>query len=156
MDRLNRGVTGIACAALALILSIIFGQVFLRYAFQYPLAWPDELARALHVWVVFPGAYLALRRGEHVTVDYFASRIPRRFQPALDVFVNIVCLAFLVILIFSTITGIGKLAVARTPAMGLPMPFLFLGTLVGAVLMAICSAASVLRTIRAGRGNHDK
>jgi len=156
MDRLDRWVARIACTAFMLILTVLFGQVCLRYAFQYPLAWPDELARSLHVWVAFPGAYLAFRRGEHVTVDYFASRLPKRFQPALDVFVHTACIAFLVVLIFSATTGMWKLALARTPAMGLPMPFLFLATFVAAVLMAISSAASVLRTIRAGRGTSGK
>jgi TRAP-type C4-dicarboxylate transport system permease small subunit len=113
---------------------------------------PDEQVRALHVWVAFPGAYLALREGTSLSI--FAS-LPKRFSQPRCVR-HTVCLAFLVILIISATTGMWKLALARTPAMGLPMPFLFLATLVAAVLMAISSAASVLRTIRAGRGTSGK
>src|SRR5579859_6934195 len=49
-----------------------------RYLFSQPLAWSDELAAVLFVWLSMLGAVVALRRGEHMRLTTFV----RNMSPA--------------------------------------------------------------------------
>ena len=56
----------IAWVALALMVSVILAQVFFRYVLNNALAWPDEAARFLMLWMTALIAPTALRVGGFV------------------------------------------------------------------------------------------
>ena len=54
-------------------------QVFMRYVLNMPLIWSEEFARYLFVWVAFIGAGYGVRRGIHISMEYFFNKMsPRR------------------------------------------------------------------------------
>lgn len=57
-------VVGLATMALALI-----WQVFSRYVLSSPTVWSEELSLLIFVWVAMLGIAIAVRRGEHLTLD---------------------------------------------------------------------------------------
>jgi TRAP-type C4-dicarboxylate transport system permease small subunit len=62
-------VAGLALMALALI-----WQVFSRYVLSAPTVWSEEFSLLVFVWVAMFGIAVAVRRGEHLTLDV-ASRL---------------------------------------------------------------------------------
>lgn len=48
--------------------SLVFLQVIMRYVFENPLSWTDEIAVYSMVWSVYMGASLAVRERAHVRV----------------------------------------------------------------------------------------
>ena len=46
-------------------------QVVLRYVFNRPLPWPEELCVISLVWITFLGGSLVTRRNKHLTVGVF-------------------------------------------------------------------------------------
>lgn len=56
------------------ILSLTFSQVLLRYVFNHPVTWIEEISRYLFVWIVFLGSATAFRVGAHIKVDIFEGR----------------------------------------------------------------------------------
>ena len=44
-------------------------QVIARFAFNHPMAWTDELAVILYIWIVLWGAAFIVRSREHVMFD---------------------------------------------------------------------------------------
>lgn len=61
---------------LALMAVLVFGNVVLRYGFDSGLAWSEELARLLFVWLIFLGAILASRQHAHLGFDSVVRRLP--------------------------------------------------------------------------------
>jgi TRAP-type transport system small permease protein len=61
---------------LAIMVALVFGNVFLRYAFNSGITVSEELSRWLFVWVTFLGALVALREHAHLGVDTLVKRLP--------------------------------------------------------------------------------
>ncbi len=51
---------------LALMVIIVFANVVSRYYLQFSLAWSEEIARFMLVWLVFLGSFLAYIHDEHL------------------------------------------------------------------------------------------
>ena len=62
-------------AALALMVVLVFGNVFMRYAFNSGFSVSEELSRWLFVWVTFMGAVVALRTNSHLGTDILVGRL---------------------------------------------------------------------------------
>ena len=80
MSRLNLWpvLSKIAAALMGLTISLTFSQVILRYVFNNPFAWIEEISRYVFVWIVFLGAALAFRSGSHIKVGLFEGINERR------------------------------------------------------------------------------
>ena len=78
MPRLARAATrvvdGLAIASFTGMFLCVLGQVVLRYVFDRPLVWSDELARYLFVWCAFLGWIVAARRRSHLAIGVVADR----------------------------------------------------------------------------------
>lgn len=55
---------------------MVFGNVFMRYAFNSGITVSEELARFMFVWMTFLGAIVALREHAHLGVDTLLRRLP--------------------------------------------------------------------------------
>jgi TRAP-type C4-dicarboxylate transport system permease small subunit len=62
-------------AALALMVVLVFGNVFMRYAFNSGFSISEELSRWLFVWLTFLGAVVALRDNAHLGTDMLIGRL---------------------------------------------------------------------------------
>jgi tripartite ATP-independent transporter DctM subunit len=81
LDRLiDRVVETIAAALVVVEVVILFAGVFWRYVLDKPLVWSSELAAILFLWLVSLGAVIALRRGEHMRMTFFVSRLHPAMQ----------------------------------------------------------------------------
>ena len=69
----------LAGALMFIIASVVFIQVVSRYLLEYPLIWPEELAKYLFVWAGLLGAALASIRGLHFSVDSLVNGLSRKW-----------------------------------------------------------------------------
>lgn len=67
----------LAWIALALMVLVTLAQVFFRYVLNNALAWPDEAARFLMLWMTAFIAPSAMRWGGFVSIDMLPRAIPR-------------------------------------------------------------------------------
>lgn len=78
MQRLMRVATfvvdALAVASFTGMFLCVLVQVVLRYGFDRPLVWSDELARYLFVWCAFLGWIVAARRRSHLAIGVLADR----------------------------------------------------------------------------------
>ena len=145
-EKINRILEVIPVLALVIIGVIIIVQIISRYV--YPLPWTQEVARICNIWVVFIGAYLVATRDGHVKVGYFAEFLPDSWQPWLDLFISLVCMASLVVIVYSGMRAVISLYAVKTAAARIPIPVLFTSTVVGSFLMFIYIGLGALRNIR--------
>ncbi|MBU3646477.1 MAG: TRAP transporter small permease [Limnohabitans sp.] len=60
---------------LALMVVLVFGNVFLRYAMNSGITLSEELSRWAFVWMTFLGAIVALKEHGHLGTDMLVSRL---------------------------------------------------------------------------------
>src|ERR1700741_4406887 len=74
----------IAAMLLAADLLMVCVSVVLRYWFNAPVVWSDDVARGLMVGSSFFGAASALARAENPGVAFFIERLPTKARAAVD------------------------------------------------------------------------
>ena len=61
---------------LGLMVILVFGNVVLRYGFNYGIIFSEEVSRFLFVWMVFLGSVLMLRDNGHLGVHTVTKMLP--------------------------------------------------------------------------------
>ena len=81
LERLNTALLSvgriIAIAALAVMVCLILGQIFFRYALNSPPNWTEEGARFGMLWLTGLMAPMAYRRGGFVAIDMLERALPK-------------------------------------------------------------------------------
>jgi len=108
-------------ALMALMSLITFAGVFFRFVLHSPLTWSEEAARYMMIWVTYLGAGIAVKKGRHIGVTMFISRVPLRVRGYLIFLAEMVVILFLSILVYQGINLLLTLRTQISPAMGLPM-----------------------------------
>lgn len=116
---------------------IIFAQVIYRYVLKSPLAWSEELARYLFVWVSFIGSFVAARRNQHIGVELLVGKTKGVVRKALEAFAHLITAAFFGVILFFLVQMFPKLMLQTTSAMRIPMAIPYLGVDIGAALMML-------------------
>src|ERR1700722_12542671 len=65
-------------------LLVVCGSVLLRFLFNAPVEWSDDVARGLMVGSSFFGAASALARSENLGVAFFIDRLPGGIRRVVD------------------------------------------------------------------------
>jgi len=121
----------------AVMVLAIFLQVVARYAFDYPLSWPEELGRFVFAWIVFLGIVPVLRMEEMPSLDLVYRWIPEKAGHFLKFFVSLVVLGFLLIML----KGGWELMVRQTAqisvALQIPMAVVYFAIPLGTLLMTL-------------------
>jgi TRAP-type C4-dicarboxylate transport system permease small subunit len=104
--RAERALDFMAVVLFLLMFGVIVLQITLRYVFNHPLVWTDELAQYLFVWVSFLGWTMATRKRIHIGINVVADRLPPPARRALHALWCIATIVFASILLFvgATIT----------------------------------------------------
>ena len=89
----------VAWVALAIMVAVILAQVFFRYVLNNALAWPDEAARFLMLWMTALMAPSAMRWGGFVSIDMVPRALPRKAGLILMLVLLFFSLAVLVVAI---------------------------------------------------------
>lgn len=157
---------GAGCVALMVV--IILLQVFFRYVLNDALAWPEEAARFLMLWMTGLMAPSAYRRGGFVSIEMLVRFLPR--GPATVLTIVLLGLSLLVLVVgiqisWSEVTGLG----GRFTTDSLSVPTLDLSTwvkvpkswmmaslLVGLGLLISVSVELILRAFARLTGNEDR
>lgn len=126
---------------------ILLAGVISRYVFHNPLVWSDELASILFLWLAMLGAVVAFRRGEHMRMSTLVSRVRPRWRVFFDAFAVAVAVAFLILILNSSIDYALDEAAVVTPAMEIPNIWRASAVPIGCALMLI---SALLRLVRVG------
>ena len=87
-----------ACLVLACI-GILFSGVVGRYVLNSPLAWSDELASILFLWLAMIGSVIALKRGEHMRMTAWISKLSDQKKMYFESTGLLACLLYLAIIL---------------------------------------------------------
>jgi len=126
----------VAALMLAADLLVVCASVALRYWFNAPVEWADDVARGLMVGSSFFGAASALARAENPGVRFFIDKLPAAARAVTDSVGALLVVVIAAYVAFNAIK-LGGLTSGQTTGSGLPLELTFYPMGVGASLMTI-------------------
>jgi TRAP-type transport system small permease protein len=88
----------VATGGFIVMMLAVVGQVFFRYVLETAVPWTEELARLFFVESMLLGMAVAIRRHEHIIVDFLFNKLPPRGRNVVAVIFNIAIILLLVLL----------------------------------------------------------
>ena len=137
----------------AVIIGVIAAQVFMRYFFNRPFTWAEELATLVLIYLTFFSADVVYKQKRHIAVDYFAGKLPPAIQRVVAILLYIAIAGFLLTFIPQTLTLVRMQArIITTAAITVPKSFftlpvllVFPSMLLSTLYFLICEIDLLLR-----------
>lgn len=129
---------------------VVFAQFFTRYVLNDSLAWTEEIARYLLMWVTFIGAAIVMRRRTNISVEmleHFLPGLPGRLLRAL---VDVITVGFMICLAWFAITIAERMHIQRMTIIEWPMSVVYAGVALGIFLTLFRAVQNFWQNMRAG------
>ncbi len=123
------------CGVLLVMVTVTFAQVLFRYLFQAPLAWSEEAARFLLMWLAALSAAYGFKNGSHFALRFLVDRLPDTAKSWSARLVTGVVVGFLATFAWQALRFTWEVRTMVAPATGISMAIPYSSALVGAVLM---------------------
>lgn len=130
------------------IVSTASAEIFARYLFQISFIWVNDLNIQLTIWGVWLCAPIGLARKQHMRVDFFEGSFSPGVQRVLNVALDFLTIAFLVIVGIWGILVIESVAGMTHLTLSVPTGLLFAAAPVGAGLMVFVTIPDVIDDVR--------
>lgn len=109
-------------------------NVYGRYVLGRSLAWADEGARFLFIWLIFIGAALAYWRDEHIAVEFFVVKLPHAGRVAVAALKELVTLVVLGVMLWGSVRVV-QTTLGASPLLRLPYNVVNVSVPLAAALM---------------------
>ena len=104
----------------AVLVVVVFSNVICRYFLQFAIAWAEETARFLFIWLAFMGAVVANANNEHMKFDLLVSKLPKKTGALVTVLANGIILVILFLIIKGGFTIVRVNSEWMTPVLEIP------------------------------------
>ena len=98
--KVNKIMDGVSVLCMVLILLLVIAQVAMRYIFNSPLTWSEELAVFVMIWLTFIGSLICMRDKEHIEVTILVDHLPRPLQRIVVAFSRLASVVFLLVVAY--------------------------------------------------------
>lgn len=123
------------CVILVAIVLVTFAQVLFRYIFHLSLAWSEELARYLFLWLAALAAAYAFKTKSHFALRFLVDRLGNKLQNLMGTVVVLLVSGFLAIFIWKSLEYTIGMAKQVSPSIQMSMAIPYSSVVVGGVLM---------------------
>jgi len=149
----------IAWVAIGLMVAVTLLQVVMRYVFNSALAWPDEAARFMMLWMTGLIAPSAYRWGGFVAIDMVKDAMPRFAALALNLAILAISLAVLIIALQLGWKHVNSGWLFNSSSLRIPLnwfggeivrvklAYMYMSIFVGMVLMTIVNIEMILKNL---------
>ncbi len=131
-----------------LMTGIIFVQVVLRYVFESPFSWAEELARYLLIWITCLGSAYAIRDGMHISINYLRNKLDGFAQSAISALIYVLVLVFFIFCIKEGTAFSLAQWTQRSTAMQIPMTIPYAAIPLGFAIMFLVALECVIEDLR--------
>ena len=133
---LQRGAEMVAAAVFAVLFLTFVVQVGMRFLFERPLAWSDELIVILYILMVFWGAATLLKEKDHVMLDLVYAALPPGGQRIFALLGAGLTGGLLLVLLPEAFDYVRFMGREKTPVLDVPFSLVFAPFIVFLVLVA--------------------
>lgn len=133
----------------AIMVSVIFIQVFMRYVMSNSLSWSEELARYCFIWLIYIGISYAVKHHRHIKVDAALILFKDKTKIYFSLISNFLFLVFCVYVVFYGYGIASQLLMfgQTTPALQIPTGVVYLAPPVGMGLAGIRLIQNIIGNI---------
>jgi C4-dicarboxylate transporter DctQ subunit len=115
----------------------VFYQVFLRYIFNSPNIWAEELARYCLIYISLFASAVAIRRYNHIRIDFFVNFFPKKTWVFFNLFAYILMLVFLIFLFYYGVKITLQTGNQITSGLKLPISYIYVSIPIGTFFMIV-------------------
>lgn len=134
---------------------MIFLQVVYRYVLGESLSFSEELARYMFIWSVAMGSALALKTRSHIGVELLVERLPKSLGNQAKGLACLISLVFYGMLIWYGFEMVVETMDQESPALELPMGYVYLSIPLSAIVLFICEIKNVLDDLFGTKGDDE-
>jgi TRAP-type C4-dicarboxylate transport system permease small subunit len=118
----------------------------MRYVFNRPPAWAEELSRFIFIWIVMLGAILVTREQSHIEFTILFDRFPKKMKSLVKTLIRLLMLVFCWIMVREGVRIYPIVAEAASPTFAISMGWLYLSVPVGGILMGVFTLENLLKS----------
>ena len=139
LDILDKIEVAVASLVLLVLICVTFFGVLMRYIFNNPCTWEEELQRACMVWITFLAAPAAFRTKSHVAIEILVDALPKSLRKIVELLIPVVVYAVLIYFFFRSQNYIAVMlrTSRKTPILMIPYSTIYAIAPVSIVLMLI-------------------
>jgi TRAP-type C4-dicarboxylate transport system permease small subunit len=141
---LNRLVTALAIACLAVAVACGAYQVLARFVLSIPSVWSETLVRVALIWMVFLGAMAAFRQGALVCLDFVYRRVPPGAQALIRVLILACGVASLAVMLYAGVMMVIQVRNQDLAGLEIPIAYVYAAIPVGAAFALLGAVAHFL------------
>lgn len=119
-------VSALVVVLFVVMMTAVLIQIAGRYVFNYSISGASEIATFSQIWLVFFGAGIAMRRGQHVVVDVLALFLPEGVRRILSLVVALGSILFVGIVAKTSLALVNFGFIQSSPALQMPMWIVYL------------------------------
>jgi TRAP-type C4-dicarboxylate transport system permease small subunit len=123
------------CAILVAIVVVTFIQVLFRYVFHLSLAWSEELARYLFLWLASLASAYAFKTRSHFALRFLVNRFGKKIRNLIGSLVTFIVVLFLVVFVWKAVAFTISMANQVAPSTQMSMALPYSSAVVGGFLM---------------------
>lgn len=144
MDTVNKAIAYTLSLLLAVMVIVIFSQVFSRFVLESSIIWSEEFARYVMIWGVFLGVGYATRVDLLIAVKLLPEFLPSKPKKVVNFIVQIMMLLFGAFLTYYGIMMAINVVNQISPAMGVSMAIPYSAIPTGGILVILNAIAVLL------------
>lgn len=144
MDTVNKVIAYMLSLLLAVMVIVIFSQVFSRFILESSIVWSEEFARYVMIWGVFLGVGYAARLDLLIAVKVLPEFLPSKPKKVVNFIVQFMMLLFGTFLTYYGILMAINVVNQISPAMGVSMAIPYSAIPLGGILVFLNAIAVLL------------
>ena len=137
INRINDIIRYIVSISFVILSVLVVLQVITRFIINYPLSWSEEISRYLMIYIVFFGSALAMRKQEHIAIDFLLEIVSAKVKRKLNIIILWICAVFFASLAYYgsnlTLIVVGQV----TPTLQFSMAWAYAAIPIGSILILL-------------------
>ena len=153
---LKNPLEGTLCLLLIGIILLTFIEVLFRNVFKWSLAWTEELAIFLFVWLAALASAYAFKLGTHFALRFLVNSLGKQMQKTVSFAVVVIISLFLILFTWKAVEYTIRMSGQIAPSTGLSMAVPYSSAIVGGLLMLYYVIKNWLRDLRQPQQEEDQ
>jgi TRAP-type C4-dicarboxylate transport system permease small subunit len=145
---LIRVLDGVIAFFFAVILLVTIMQVVLRYGFNSSVLGGSEAMEGLFIYTTAIGAAAAVRRRQHINIDYVVGLLPLALKRAVDIAAHLLVAFLNGVMIYYSVAWISKVGSNESPVMRVPEWTMQISIPIGCTLVIFYCLVNIILTFR--------
>ena len=130
---------------LAVLVIVVSAGIIMRYFFNSPFDWTEEMVTLLFIWISFLGAAVASARHKHVVVDFITARFSPRTRNIIAVVSDVLTIVFLIMVIIGSVILIPQMLTHGSTALNIPKSVYYLAVFASSLLIFCVHLSSFIK-----------